>query len=224
MGFWGLSEEKSAPELHGWSALLGSALFFQNQQSKPHFCWFLTRNVGAQLETLEDNKTSIFSEFLWRINLTAHAAFDTSIVGAGCQQLLTGHLASLDVSWMQCSQTSLMFFFLFYGFTTSNTPKSRSFSSVLPHWNHRCLQWNLQIAQPQLHDPPQQPRGELDRCDQNARWLLGGHGPVFEHLNAAAAEAAGEYDQLTSFQRIWIWLDLVGSCDIIWYYMISYGV
>lgn len=147
--FWVCLKKKSAPEPHGLSALLGSALFFhhQNQQSKPHFCWFLTRHVGAQFETLEDNKTSDFSEFLWRINLTAHAAFDTSIDGAGCQQLLTGHLASLDVSWMQCSQTSLMFFFLFYGFTTSNTPKSTSFSSI-SHWNHRFLQWIL-IAQPQ---------------------------------------------------------------------------
>lgn len=61
--------------------------------------------LSVDFRLQKDNKTSNFSEFLWRINLTAHAAFDTSIDGAGCQQLLTGHLASLEVSWIDVTKT-----------------------------------------------------------------------------------------------------------------------
>lgn len=61
--------------------------------------------LSVDFRLQKDNKTSDFSEFLWRINLIAHAAFDTSIDGAGCQQLLTGHLASLDVSWIDVTKT-----------------------------------------------------------------------------------------------------------------------
>ena len=108
-GVW----RKGLPKLHGLLAFvrlvrlkwiyIGVAriyigvcpIFLSSTSAIESLFWFVARKIGAQI--VKDNRTSIFSEFLWRINLTAHAAFDTSIDGAGCHQLLTGHLASLEV-------------------------------------------------------------------------------------------------------------------------------
>eukprot|EP00438_Fugacium_kawagutii_P018646 Skav235466 [mRNA] locus=scaffold1451:107786:111679:+ [translate_table: standard] len=61
--------------------------------------------LSVDFHVLDSNETSNNSEFLWRINLTAHAAFIPALGGTGCNQTLQGTLSSLDVSWIDVTKT-----------------------------------------------------------------------------------------------------------------------
>ena len=65
----------------------------------------LNLELSVDFHLLPPNSSSLSSEFLWRINLTASATVLPSVVGSKCQQLMKASLESLEVSWIDVTKT-----------------------------------------------------------------------------------------------------------------------